>query len=86
MQREGTERDVFMALRRLGHSVRVVGVSHDLRAFEREMVEVRPHIVFNLLEEFRFEAVFDFHMVAYLEALGVPFTGCNPRGLILSRI
>src|SRR5262249_24610660 len=24
-------------------------------------------------------------MVRYLEAFGVPFTGCNPRGLVMSR-
>jgi D-alanine-D-alanine ligase len=84
-QREGTERDVWRALKRLGHLGRVVGVNEDLRALEAEIVEFRPHIVFNLMEEYLSEAVFDFHVVSYLEALEIPYTGCNPRGLIYTR-
>jgi len=84
-RRPGTERDVWLALQRLGHTVRILGVRDDLAALARELELFRPHIVFNLLEEFRGEAVFDFHLVAYLEARGIPYTGCNPRGLILSR-
>lgn len=84
-KRLGAERDIWLALRRLGHSVEVAGVSEDLRKFDRELAAFRPHIVVNLLEEFLSEAVFDFHVISYLESLGLPFTGCNPRGMILSR-
>ena len=84
-KRMGTERDIWLALRRLGHSVEVAGVSEDLRKFDRVLAAFRPHIVVNLLEEFRSEAVFDFHVISYLESLSIPFTGCNPRGMILSR-
>jgi D-alanine-D-alanine ligase len=83
--RSATEKDVWTTLKKLGHQVAVAAVQEDLRDFESELQEHRPHIVFNLLEEFRSEAVYDFHLVSYLEALGVPYTGCNPRGLILSR-
>ena len=41
--------------------------------------------MFNLLEEFHGEAVYDHSVVSYLELLRVPYTGCNPRGLVLSR-
>jgi D-alanine-D-alanine ligase len=45
----------------------------------------KPHVVFNLLEQFHDEAVYDHNVVSYLELLRVPYTGCNPRGLILAR-
>src|SRR4051812_6500308 len=84
-RRAGTERDVWLALRRLGHTVQVAGVSEDLRKLDKELAEFRPHIAVNLMEEFRSEAVFDFHIISFLESLGIPYTGCNPRGLVLSR-
>ena len=45
----------------------------------------KPHIVLNLLEDFHGVAVFDQNVVSYLELLRVPYTGCNPRGLMLAR-
>lgn len=83
--RSATEKDVWIALKKLGHKVAIAAVQENLRDFEAELKRHRPQIVFNLLEEFRSEAVYDFHLVSYLEALGVSYTGCNPRGLILSR-
>ncbi|MEZ4872247.1 MAG: hypothetical protein R2827_08385 [Bdellovibrionales bacterium] len=47
--------------------------------------EFNPNIIFNLLEEFAGEAVFDHYIVSYLELLRVKYTGCNPRGLMLAR-
>ncbi len=79
------ELDVMRSLKRLGHDVEVLAVQKDLRRLDRKLVELKPKLVFNLLEEFRNEAVFDFHVITWLEAVGIPFTGCNPRGLIRSR-
>jgi D-alanine-D-alanine ligase len=45
----------------------------------------KPDIVFNLLEEFNGIVTYDQHVVAFLELLRQPYTGCNPRGLLLSR-
>ena len=84
-RRDGTEDHVWMALKRLGHVVKVVGVNGDLSTLQHEIAEFEPDIIFNLMEEFLNEAIFDFHVISYLEALEIPFTGCNPRGLILSR-
>jgi D-alanine-D-alanine ligase len=81
----GTESDVWKALRKLGYVAEVAEADRELRSFDRRLVRFRPDIVFNLLEEFRGEGVFDFHLITYLEALGIPYTGCNPRGLIVSR-
>jgi D-alanine-D-alanine ligase len=47
--------------------------------------DFRPTIVFNLLEGFANIGVFDQNVVSYLELLRIPYTGCNPRGLTLSR-
>lgn len=80
-----TELDVVNALRNLGHEARVLGVLDELLPIREVVEEWRPHIVFNLLEEFRGEAVYDQNVVAFLELLGVPYTGCSPRGLIIAR-
>lgn len=80
-----TEYDVLTTLRELGHDVRPLGLRDELRELRLAVQEFRPHIAFNLLEEFAGEAVFDQNVVSYLELLGVPYTGCNPRGLILTR-
>ena len=80
-----TERDVLHALRRLGHEVRVVGVDDDLTELRETIDEWRPHVVFNLLDEFAGIISYDHYVVAYLELLRQRYTGCNPRGMMLSR-
>ena len=42
-------------------------------------------MVFTLLEEFHDNVAYDQHVASYLELMKVPYTGCNPRGLILAR-
>ena len=42
-------------------------------------------VVFNLLEEFDGIVTYDQHVVAFLELMHQPYTGCNPRGMLLSR-
>lgn len=80
-----TEFDVVTTLRDIGHEVRIVGVRSDLAVIRTAMDEWKPHIAFNLLEEFDGVAVYDQNVVAYLELLRVAYTGCNPRGLMLAR-
>lgn len=80
-----TEYDVVTALRKLGHDVQPLGVKSDLGVIHKAIDEWKPDIAFNLLEEFDGVAVYDQHVVSYLELLHVPYTGCNPRGLMLAR-
>lgn len=80
-----TEYDVVSTLRKLGHDVRPLGVKSDLSVIGAAIKEWNPHIAFNLLEEFDGVAVYDQHVVSYLELLRMPYTGCNPRGLMLAR-
>jgi D-alanine-D-alanine ligase len=80
-----TEYDVVKTLTDLGNEVLPLGVISDLRKIRNTIDEFKPHIVFNLLEEFDGEAVFDQNVVSYLELLRIPYTGCNPRGLMIGR-
>ncbi|MEE8124619.1 MAG: D-alanine--D-alanine ligase [Nitrospirales bacterium] len=80
-----TEFDVVSTLNDLGHDVKVLGVRDDLSMIDQLVNEWKPHIAFNLLEEFNGNPEFDQNVVSYLELLGVPYTGCNPKGLVLTR-
>lgn len=80
-----TEYDVMIGLRELGHEVIAVGVRDDLLVVRKVVDDWKPHIAFNLLEEFSGVAIYDQNVVSYLELLGVCYTGCNPRGLMLAR-
>ncbi len=80
-----TEYDVVTTLRKMGHDAKALGVKSDLGVIRSAVEEWHPHIAFNLLEEFDGLAVYDQNVVSYLELLRVPYTGCNPRGLMLAR-
>jgi D-alanine-D-alanine ligase len=80
-----TEYDVTTTLRKLGHDVRCIGVLDSLTELRSAIADWEPDIVFNLLEEFDGIVTYDQHVVAFLELMRQPYTGCNPRGLLLSR-
>jgi D-alanine-D-alanine ligase len=79
-----TEFDVTSTLREMGHTVLPLGVGSDLGVLRAAMFEFKPQITFNLLEEFHGVAVYDQHVVSYLELMKKRYTGCNPRGLMLA--
>jgi D-alanine-D-alanine ligase len=80
-----TEYDVISTLRAMGHDVQPLGVHDDLGDIRRTATEWKPHIAFNLLEGFDDITIFDQNVVSHLELLKLPYTGCNPRGLLLAR-
>lgn len=80
-----TEYDVISTLRGLGHEVLPLGVHDDLGELRRTNFEWKPQIAFNLLEGFDDVTIFDQNVVSHLELLKLSYTGCNPRGLLLSR-
>lgn len=80
-----TESDVITTLRASGHEVHVLGVQWELHPIREVIERLQPDIVFNLLEEFYGETMYDHHVVSYLELTRIPYTGCNPRGLVLAR-
>jgi D-alanine-D-alanine ligase len=85
MEKYRTEYDVKTALVALGHEVQVIGVYDDLGPIRKSIEEWKPHISFNLLEDFAGISAFDYSVVSFLELLRVPYTGCSPRGLLLAR-
>jgi D-alanine-D-alanine ligase len=80
-----TEYDVISTLKRRGHEVNCLGVLDSLTELRSAIADWKPDVVFNLLEEFDGIVTYDQHVVAFLELLRQPYTGCNPRGLLLSR-
>jgi D-alanine-D-alanine ligase len=81
-----TEYDVVQTLRKkLHHDVHELGVKDDLAGIRQANDEFKPHIAFNLLEAFHEVGTFDQNVVSYLELLRLPYTGCNPRGMLLAR-
>jgi len=79
-----TEYDVITTLRQMGHEVFPCGLRSDLGVIAKALEEHKPHVAFNLLEEFDGRALYDQHVVSYLELSRLPYTGCNPRGLTLA--
>ena len=80
-----TEYDVTSTLSDMGHEVRALGVKDDLGVIRQAKDEFQPHIAFNLMEAFHEVGAFDMNVVSYLELIRLPYTGCNPRGMVLSR-
>ncbi|MGE4062686.1 MAG: hypothetical protein AB7E79_04895 [Rhodospirillaceae bacterium] len=80
-----TELSVIGALKKNRHEVKAIGVQDELKPIRDEIESFKPDIVFNLLEEFHGNTAYDQNVASYLELLQIPYTGCNPRGLMLSR-
>jgi D-alanine-D-alanine ligase len=78
------EYDVWRALGVLGHDVVKLGVADELAPIRQAIEAHRPHVVFNCLRFFHDIAIYDAHVVSYLELLKVAYTGANPRGLLLA--
>lgn len=79
-----TEYDVVAALDHLGYERRVLGNIEELAALREQLLGWKPHIVFNLLEEFKGEGYYVPYVLGYLELMRQPFTGCNPSSLLLA--
>src|ERR1700691_2519672 len=80
-----TEYDVVTTLRRAGHDVKPLGVHDELKPIRDEIESWKPDVVLTLLEEFHGVAIYDQNVASFLELMSVPYTGCNPRGLMLAR-
>ena len=80
-----TEYDVTSTLNDMGHDVLQLGVKDDLGVIRQAVDDFKPQIAFNLMEAFHEVGAFDMNVVSYLELLRLPYTGCNPRGMVLSR-
>ncbi len=79
-----TEFDVLSTLHEMGHEAHPVGVFDDLSPIRRQILDWKPHIAFMMLEEFHGVGTYDQAIVSYLELMKQHYTGCNPRGLMLT--
>ena len=76
--------EVHDALRKKGHHPRYLcldGRTRTLKALAAADVD----LIFNLTESYAGDDTKDIHLAAYLELLGVPFTGSGPSGLLLAQ-
>jgi D-alanine-D-alanine ligase len=80
-----TEYDVTSSLKAMGHEVKALGMGDNLAELRSTIMEWKPDIAFNLLEEFQGIVTYDQYVVAFLELMRLPYTGCNPRGMMISR-
>src|SRR5689334_7256148 len=78
-----TEYDVVRQLEASGHEVRCLGLGDNLQELTATVNDWRPQVAFNLAEEFQGLVSYDQHVVSFLELMRQPYTGCNPRGLLL---
>lgn len=79
-----TDYDVVASLHNAGHDVRVCGVENDIEVLRRAVLDFKPHVVFNLLEEFDGRPELVPHVLGYLELLNQPYTGCGPVGMMFA--
>jgi D-alanine-D-alanine ligase len=80
-----TEYDVTQSLKAMGHEVKVLGLGDNLAELRATILDWKPDVAFNLLEEFQGIVTYDTYVVAFLELMRLPYTGCNPRGMMISR-
>jgi D-alanine-D-alanine ligase len=78
-----SEFDVITTLEKLGHQTRVLSDVSEFGDIRMVVKAYEPEIVFNLLEEFRGEGIYVPYVLGYLELRRLPFTGCNPYGLVV---
>jgi D-alanine-D-alanine ligase len=79
------EYDIVSTLRAAGHKVYPLGVEDELKPVRDGIEDFKPHVVFNLIEKCQGGIIHDQNIASYLELTQVPYTGCNPRGLLLAR-
>ena len=77
----GTESDVYKALCKNGHNVRLLGIYNDITVLFDEIKENPPDIIFNLADVFNQRPELDKNIAGVLEMLGIAYTGASPSSL-----
>lgn len=76
--------DVEKALIQKGYQVALLPINQSIDRITNGVKEIKPDLVFNLVETFRNNDRFDSNVTALIEMLRVPFTGSASGGLFLS--
>ena len=72
-----TEKDVYQALLENGYEVRLLGIYNDLVPLLDELSDFKPDVIFNLVEVFNDKSHLEKNVAAFLEMLGVAYTGAS---------
>jgi len=75
---------VASTLRRLGHETTTLGFGLDLESVRRELIEIDPDLVFNLVESVGGEGRLIHLAPALLDSLGIPYTGAPTEAMFLT--
>jgi len=78
-------RHIARTLRRLGHTVTVLPLAHDLFRFQRKLRRLQPDVVFNLYDDVVHGALYDMRLAALVRMMGFPMTGSPALALGLTR-
>lgn len=78
-------RRIARNLRRLGHTVTVIPLAHDLFSFQRRLRRIMPDVVFNLYDDTVAGALYDHRVAALVRMMGFPMTGSPSLALGLTR-
>ena len=77
------EKDVIVALKKLGHQVHVVGINEDIKSFILEVEQEKPDLIFNLCDTFKNKRELEANIPGVCELLNTPYTGASPLSLHL---
>lgn len=84
-KREKHDREeIFAALKKKGHLPRYLVLDGRTRTL-KGLANADVDVIFNLTESYAGDDTKDIHIAAYLELLGVPYTGSGPAGLFLAQ-
>ncbi|HMP02538.1 MAG TPA: hypothetical protein PKC45_08580, partial [Gemmatales bacterium] len=78
-------RRIARNLRKLGHTVTVVGLADELFTFQRKLRRLLPDVVFNQYDDVVHGALYEMRLAALVRMMGFPITGSPALALGLCR-
>ncbi len=78
-------RHIARTLRRLGHTVTILPLVHDLFAFQRKLRRLQPDVIFNQYDDVVHGALYEMRLAALVPMMGFPMTGSPALALGLGR-
>jgi D-alanine-D-alanine ligase len=78
-------RHIARTLRKLGHTVSLLPLAHDLFAFQRKLRRLNPDVVFNQYDDVIHGALYEMRLAALVRMMGYPLTGSPALALGLTR-
>lgn len=70
--------DIQAALRAIGYKTSIFNMSDDLNRFLDYLKEMKPDVIFNMVESLGDSAIHEMHIAGVYELLGISYTGSGP--------